>query len=53
MRQIHRRELANGLRMAVVPIEGLRSVAALLAIRAGQWFEPDGRPGVARLTAKT
>ncbi|HVR89107.1 MAG TPA: pitrilysin family protein [Candidatus Limnocylindria bacterium] len=53
MRQIHRRALSIGLRVAVVPIEGLRSVAALLAVRAGQWFEPDGRPGVARLTAQT
>jgi zinc protease len=32
-----------------VPIPGLRSAAVLLAIEAGQWFEPIGRPGVARL----
>jgi len=37
----------------VVPIAGLRSVVALLAMEAGQFFEPAGRPGVARLTAQT
>jgi len=36
----------------VVPIAGLRSVVALLAMEAGQFFEPAGRPGVARLTAQ-
>ncbi|MEP7003786.1 MAG: pitrilysin family protein [Chloroflexota bacterium] len=49
---IERRTLSNGLKVAVVPIAGLRSVAALLAMEAGQYFEPAGRPGVARLTAK-
>lgn len=49
---IQRRTLPNGLRLAVVPIGGLRSVAALLAMEAGQFFEPAGRPGVARLTAQ-
>ena len=53
MNRVHRRMLANGLRVAVVPIAGLRSVAALLALPSGQWFEPAGRPGVARLTAQT
>ena len=52
MNTVHRRTLDNGLRVAVVPILGLRSAAALLATRAGQWFEPAGRPGVARLTAQ-
>ena len=33
-------------------IPGLRSVSALLAMQAGQFFEPAGRPGVARLTAQ-
>jgi zinc protease len=28
-------------------------VAVLLAIEAGQWFEPTGRPGIARLTVQT
>ena len=37
----------------MVPIAGLRSVVALLAMEAGQFFEPAGRPGVARLTAQT
>src|SRR5437899_7091368 len=46
-----RRTLANGLRVVVAPIPGLRSVAVLLAIEAGQWFEPAGRPGIARLCA--
>ncbi len=49
---IERRTLTNGLKVAVVPIAGLRSVAALLAMEAGQYFEPAGRPGVARLTAQ-
>jgi zinc protease len=49
---IERRTLSNGLKVAVVPIVGLRSVAALLAMEAGQFFEPAGRPGVARLTAQ-
>lgn len=52
MNTVHRRTLPNGLRVAVVPIPGLRSAAALLAIEAGQWFEPAGRPGVARLAAQ-
>ena len=53
MIEIQRRRLTNGLRVAVVPIAGLRSVSALLAMEAGQFFEPAGRPGVARLTAQT
>ena len=55
MRQIHRYLLSNGLRVAVVPIEGLRSVAALLAIFAtnaamiffGWLMETTSRPGLA------
>ena len=50
--EIQRRVLSNGLKVAIVPIAGLRSVAALLAMEAGQFFEPAGRPGVARLTAQ-
>ena len=50
--EIHRRVLGNGLKVAVVPIAGLRSVSAVLAMVAGQFFEPAGRPGVARLTAQ-
>ena len=50
--EIHRHVLGNGLKVAVVPIAGLRSVSALLAMEAGQFFEPAGRPGVARLTAQ-
>ena len=52
MIDVSRRALANGLRVAVVPIAGLRSVSVLLAMEAGQFFEPAGRPGVARLTAQ-
>ncbi len=52
MNTVHRRTLENGLRVAVVPIPGLRSAATLLATRAGQWFEPAGRPGIARLAAQ-
>jgi zinc protease len=52
MIDVQRRTLKNGLRVALVPIAGLRSVSALLAMEAGQFFEPAGRPGVARLTAQ-
>ena len=50
---VKRRKLANGLAVAVAPIKGLRSVSVLLAIEAGQWFEPSGRPGIARMCAQT
>src|ERR671923_95901 len=50
--ELVRERLGNGLRVVVAPISGLRSVAVLLAIEAGQWFEPRGRPGIARLTAQ-
>ena len=53
MNRVHRSVLANGLRLAVVPIADLRSTAVLLAVEAGQWFEPEGRPGIARLVAQT
>ncbi len=53
MNKVHRSALANGLRIATVPIAGLRSTAVFLAVEAGQWFEPAGRPGVARLAAQT
>jgi zinc protease len=49
---VRRDRLGNGLRVAAIPIAGLRSAAVLLAIEAGQWFEPAGRPGVARLSAQ-
>jgi zinc protease len=51
--RVHRSVLANGLRLAVVPIADLRSTSVLLAVEAGQWFEPAGRPGIARLVAQT
>jgi zinc protease len=51
--RVHRSALANGLRVAVVPIADLRSTSVLLAVEAGQWFEPVGRPGIARLAAQT
>lgn len=53
MIDINRRTQRNSLRVAAVPIAGLRSVSVLLAMEAGQFFEPSGRPGVARLTAQT
>jgi zinc protease len=49
---VTRRTLRNGLRVAAIPIAGLRSVSVVLAMEAGQFFEPAGRPGVARLTAQ-
>jgi len=49
---VQRHRLGNGLRIAVAPIGGLRSVATLLAVEAGQWFEPPVRPGIARLCAQ-
>src|SRR5438477_8538479 len=52
MIDIHRHRLKNGLRVAAVPIAGLRSVSALLAMEAGQFFEPAGRPGIARLVSQ-
>lgn len=51
--RVERRRLANGMRIAVVPIADLRSASVILTVEAGQWFEPVGRPGVARLTAQT
>lgn len=50
--ELHRGTIGR-LKVAVVPIAGLRSVAALLALEAGQWSEPPGRPGIARLTAQS
>jgi zinc protease len=50
--EVRRQRLENGLRVVVVPIPGLLSAAVLLAIEAGQWFEPAGRPGIGRLTAQ-
>src|SRR5258706_9562052 len=51
--RVHRSALSNGLRLAVVPIADLRSTSVLLAVEAGQWFEPAGPPGIARLVAQT
>ncbi len=48
--QVHR-ATAGRLSVGVAPIAGLRSVAAVLALEAGQWSEPAGRPGIARLAA--
>jgi zinc protease len=50
---VERRLLSNGLRLAVAPIADLRTTSVLLAVEAGQWFEPLDRAGVARLTAQT
>jgi zinc protease len=49
---VRRHHLENGLRVTVVQIPGLLSAAVLLAIEAGQWFEPSGRPGMGRLCAQ-
>ena len=49
---VRRHRLENGLRVTVVQIPGLLSAAVLLAIEAGQWFEPPGRPGIGRLCAQ-
>jgi zinc protease len=49
---VRRERLENGLRVAAIPIAGLQSAAVLLAIEAGQWFEPAGRPGIGRLCAQ-
>jgi zinc protease len=51
--RVERRRIDNGLRIAVAPIPELRSTSVLLAIEAGQWFEPTGHAGVARLAAQT
>ena len=50
--EVHRRSVGP-LRVAAVQIPGLRSVASLFALEAGQWSEPRGRAGVARLVAQT
>ena len=50
--EVHRSEVGK-LRVACAPVAGLRSVSVLLALEAGQWYEPDGRAGVARLTAQS
>jgi zinc protease len=49
--EVRRERLESGLRVAAIPIAGLQSAAVLLAIEAGQWFEP-GRPGIGRLCAQ-
>ncbi|MDP9265723.1 MAG: insulinase family protein [Chloroflexota bacterium] len=51
--KVARRQLANGMRVAAAPIAGLRSTSVVLALEAGQWFEPTGRAGVARLTVQS
>jgi zinc protease len=51
--RVQRQRLANGMRIAVAPIADLRTTSVILTVEAGQWFEPLGRPGVARLTAQT
>ncbi len=53
MIRVERRRLDNGLRLVVAPIADLRSTSVLLTVEAGQWFEPVGRPGIARLVAQT
>lgn len=50
--EVRRRQVGR-LRVAAAPIPGLRSVVALFAVEAGQWSEPTGRPGVARLVAQS
>jgi zinc protease len=50
---VERHRLANGMRIAVAPIPDLRTTSVILTVEAGQWFEPVGRPGIARLTAQT
>ena len=47
---VHRGSVGR-LSVAVVPIAGLRSVTAIVAMEAGQWSEPGGRAGIARLAA--
>ena len=51
--RVQRQRLANGMRIAVAPIADLRTTSVILTVEAGQWFEPIGRPGIARLTAQT
>lgn len=53
MIRIVRRAVAANVDVAVAPIAGLSSVATFVALQAGQWFEPRGRAGVARLAAQT
>ncbi len=53
MIHVVRRQVTPSVRAAVVPIPGLRSVATLVAFESGQWFEPRGGAGIARLTSQS
>ena len=47
-----RRTLTNGVRLVVAPVRKLPLVTALLVVEGGAVGEPDGREGLAQLTAK-
>jgi predicted Zn-dependent peptidase len=47
-----RRTLANGVRLVVAPVRKLPLVTALVVVEAGAVAEPEGREGLAHLTAK-
>jgi zinc protease len=50
---VHRAELANGIRVVVVPMPRLPLVTAIALVDAGAVAEPRGRDGVAALTARS
>jgi zinc protease len=47
-----RRVLPNGVRLVVAPVRKLPIVTALLVVEGGAVAEPEGREGLAQLTAK-
>ena len=47
-----RRTLPNGVRLVVAPVRKLPIVTALLVVESGAVAEPEGREGLAQLTAK-
>ena len=50
--RFERRTLDNGVRLVVAPVRKLPIVTALLVVEGGAVAEPEGREGLAQLTAK-
>ena len=51
--RFERRQLSNGLRIIVAPVEKLPVVTVLALVDANAMADPRGKEGVARLTART
>jgi zinc protease len=50
--RVERRTLANGIRLVVAPVRKLPLVSAVAILDAGAAGDPDGRTGLAQLTAR-